>query len=210
MIFAFQVLLVRVLWGFGKFKFLDMTHHDFGYLKEFFIFQPIPNRLGWWAHHLPLPMLKTGRFLLFLVEMPLPILAFVPGPARLVLVIAVGVLMLSIQVTSNFGFFNVLVVVLLVPLLDLGSSVTQLSLAAALASWQALIVHIVALLWLVGGVLFFPFNSWVPTSWLYWPIQLNVRSRIIRGVFAFYRCLSGLRVLHGYGVFGPQPLPRSS
>lgn len=206
-VLAFQVLLVRLLWGFGKFKFIGMTRHDFGYLKEFLIFQPMSNRRGWWAHHLPLGVLKAALFLLFLVEMPLPALAFVPGPARLVLVLAAAVLMLGIQVTSNFGFFNVLVLVLLVPLLDLGSSVTQLSLDAALASWQSLLVHVIVLVWLVGGVLFFPFNSWVPHSWLYWPIQLTIRSRLIRCVFAFYRSLSGQRVLHGYGVFGPQPLP---
>src|SRR5262249_12859330 len=40
LVLAFQVLLVRLLWGFGKFKFAGMTRHDFGYLKEFFIFQP--------------------------------------------------------------------------------------------------------------------------------------------------------------------------
>jgi hypothetical protein len=206
-VLALQVLLVRLLWGFGKFKFVGMTRHDFGYLKGFFIFQPIPNRLGWWAHHLPLPMLKAGLAVLFLVEMPLPILAFVPGPARLVLIVAAAALMLGIQLTSNFGFFNVLVLVLLVPLLDLGSSVTQLSLTSAVASWQSLLVHVIVVVWLVGGVLFFPFNSWAPHSWLYWPIQLGIRSRLIRGVFALYRTLSGLRVLHGYGVFGPQPLP---
>src|SRR5438034_5962684 len=38
-VLAFQVLLVRVLWGFGKFKLVGMTRHDFGYLKEFLIFQ---------------------------------------------------------------------------------------------------------------------------------------------------------------------------
>jgi hypothetical protein len=97
--------------------------------------------------------------------------------------------------------------VLLVPLLDLGSSITQLSLAAALGSWQSLVVHVVLVVWLVGCVLFFPFNSWAPYAWLYWPSQLSIRSRILRGVLAFYRSLSGLRVLHGYGVFAPQPLP---
>jgi hypothetical protein len=206
-VFALQVLLARLLWGFGKFKFVGMTRHDFGYLKEFFIFQPMPNRLGWWAHHLRLPMLKAGLFVLLLVEVPLPVLGFVPGPARLVLVVGAALLMLGIQVTSNFGFFNLLVLALLVPLLDLGSSVTQLSPGAALANWQSLLIHVLVLVWLVGGVLFFPFNSWAPHSWLYWPGQLRMRSRILCGVLAFYRSLSGFRVLHGYGVFSPQPLP---
>jgi hypothetical protein len=66
-VLAFQVLLVRLLWGFGKFKFIGMSHHDFGYLKEFLIFQPMSNRLGWWAHHLPLQVFKVALFLLFLV-----------------------------------------------------------------------------------------------------------------------------------------------
>ncbi|HEY1297058.1 MAG TPA: lipase maturation factor family protein [Chloroflexota bacterium] len=204
---AFQVLLVRVLWGFGKLKFVGMSRHDFGYLKEFLIFQPMPNRLGWWAHHLPLGVLKSALLLLFLVEVPLPALAFVPGPARLVLMLGAAVLMLGIQFTGNFGFFNVLVLVLLIPLLDLNSSVAQLSVAAAFSNWQSLVFHVVVAVWLVGGVLFFPFNSWAPHSWLYWPIHLNIRPRIVRGLFAFYRSLSGLRVLHGYGVFAPEPLP---
>ena len=214
-VLAFQVLLVRLLWGFGKFKFIGMSHHDFGYLKEFLIFQPMSSRLGWWAHHLPLAVLKVALLLLFLVEVPLPVLAFVPGPARLVLVFAAAALMLGIQVTSNFGFFNLLVLVLLVPLLDLGSSLAQLSLDAALRDWQSLLVHVSVVVWLVGGVLFFPFNSWVPHSWLYWPMQLHIRFRIVRGVIAFYRSLSGLRVLHGYGAWpaataGPQARSPSS
>ena len=121
-VLAYQVLLVRVLWGFGKFKFMGMTRKDSGYLREFLITQPMPTKLGWWAHHLPLPIHRAALLLLFLVEVPLPVLAFVPGPGRLVLAVAATAVMLGIQLTGNFGFFNVLLIVLLVPLLDIGNS----------------------------------------------------------------------------------------
>jgi len=199
---AYQVLLVRVLWGFGKFKFNGMTRKDFGYLREFLIAQPVPTKLGWRAHHLPLSVQRAALLLLFLVEVPLPILAFVPGPFRLVLVAAATALMLGIQLTGNFGFFNVLLIALLVPLLDIGSAFS-----IAISSPQDLVIHALVLVWIVGGVLSFPFNSWVAHAWLYWPAHLNIPSAALRGLLSFYRAISSFRVLHGYGVFGPQAYP---
>jgi hypothetical protein len=206
-VIAYQILLVRLLWGFGKFKFMGTTRKDHGYLKDFLIFQPVPTRLGWYAYHLPDVFHRLGLLLLFAAEVPLPLLAFVPGPARLVLVAATATLMLGIQLMCNFGYFNVMVLVLLVPLLDLNTWVGQLSLATAFASWESLLVHATIGFLILGSVLFFPFNSWAPYGWLYWPVTLTIRSRLVRGVFSFFRGLSGLRLLHGYGVFPPQPIP---
>jgi hypothetical protein len=204
---AYQILLVRLLWGFGKFKFIGTTRKDHNYLKDFLIFQPVPTRLGWYAYHLPDVFHRLGLVLLFAAEVPLPLLAFVPGPARLVLVAATAALMLGIQLLCNFGYFNVMVLVLLVPLLDLNTWVGQLSVVTASGSWQSLFVHATIGFLILGSALFFPFNSWAPYGWLYWPVMLNIRSRLPRSVFSVFRGLAGLRLLHGYGVFPPQPIP---
>jgi hypothetical protein len=49
-------LLWRVMFGFGKLKFVGTDHRkDQLYIRDFMIAQPIPTRLGWLAHrHLPL------------------------------------------------------------------------------------------------------------------------------------------------------------
>ena len=53
---AVRWLLWRVMFGFGKLKFVGTDHQkDQLYIRDFMIAQPIPTRLGWLAHcHLPL------------------------------------------------------------------------------------------------------------------------------------------------------------
>jgi hypothetical protein len=99
----FNALLVRLMWGFGKLKFLGATKRDHTYLREFLINQPMPSPLGWYAHHLPLWAHKLGLALLFAAEIPLPALALLPGPVRLVPFVSTLALMLAIQAMGNFG-----------------------------------------------------------------------------------------------------------
>jgi hypothetical protein len=46
---AYRWLLFRVLFGFGKLKFVGAGARDSCYVKSFLIGMPIPTRLGWWA-----------------------------------------------------------------------------------------------------------------------------------------------------------------
>ncbi len=57
-------------------------------------------------------------------------------------------------------------------------------------SWDRVLPSAVALVVFVGGLLNLPFNSWCARSWLYWPSQLNIPARWLRGLLACYRALS--------------------
>ena len=49
---AYRFLLFRLMFGFGKQKFLGATKKDRAYLKGFLVAQPLPSPLGWYAQKL--------------------------------------------------------------------------------------------------------------------------------------------------------------
>jgi Lipase maturation factor len=204
---GFNLLLLRIVWGFGKYKFVGMTRKDFGFLREFLINQPIPSGAGWYAYHLPAQLFRLGLLLLFVVELPLPLLLVLDGPLRLLPALGIAGLMVAIQLCGNFGFFNLIVLTLCLPLLDQRSPFTALRLDQATASWPAALLHLGLGLLFVGGLLYFPFNSWCTRAWLYWPATLTVRPRWLRWLLAGCRELAAFRLVHAYGVFPPQTVP---
>jgi hypothetical protein len=93
---VFRLLLFRVMFGFGKHKFVGTTALDKGFLKNFFINQPLPTAPGWLAAKLPMPLHKLALAIMFIVEIPLPFVVFWPGPASAIGAIAIVMLMLNI------------------------------------------------------------------------------------------------------------------
>jgi len=80
--------------------------------------QPIPNAVSWFVHHAPIWFHQVSLGLLFLVEVPLPLLVFAGRPGRHLFGLGSILLMLLIQATGNYGFFNLQTIVLCLPLLD--------------------------------------------------------------------------------------------
>lgn len=204
LVFAYQLLLARLLVGFGKIKFVGATRQDRGYLREFLINQPMPNKVAWLAHRAPSAVLGAGLAVLFVAELVLPFLAFLPGWPRLVAAAGIVLLMAGIQLTSNFGYFNVLTMVLCVTLLDARTTLLDVS-GADLAAMP--LAHAFVAGWALMGLVHFPFNSWCTRSWPHWPFWENVRNRAVRAVVAAARALAPFRVVHSYGVFPPQTIP---
>ena len=52
--FLVRWLLARLLLGFGKLKFMGTSNRHHCYIRGFLVSQPMPTKLGWLAHHLPL------------------------------------------------------------------------------------------------------------------------------------------------------------
>ncbi len=200
---AFRLLLFRVVFGFGKFKFLDSNRKELGYLKGFLIAAPSPTRLAWYAHHLPRRLLVAAHVMLFVVEVPVPFLIFVGGDARIIAGLLIAALMIGIQMIGNFGFFNILVIALCTTLLDCRASLFDQPVSGVLQPWSHLLVHAVVLVLAVGGVVHFPLNSWCALAWLYWPSVQRLRRAWLRALVAFYRALAPFRLVHAYGVFPP-------
>jgi hypothetical protein len=197
---AHHFLLFRVMFGFGKYKFIGKKNDERRYLKSLMVNQPIPSPLGWLAFRLPVWCSMLGLAYAFLAEMVLPFFGLVPGDFRLIAAAGIVGLMAGIQLCGNYGYFNLLVSVLCVTLLD-----TQVSLASPLPPdtnlWTAALVYAVLALWYLSGLLCLPFNSWCTQAWMYWPSLVQAKQRWVRALAAYFRALVPFRVVHSYGVF---------
>ena len=213
---AYRLLLFRILFGFGKLKFIGASREDSGFLKGFLVNQPLPSPLAWYGHKLPLVVLKVGLVCLFIVEIPLTVLALVPGVPSLIAAASIVALMLVIQLSGTFGYFNLIVIVLCVPLLD-SATVHDLHLAQYFTFAGAAgaigftfdgpwLLRSVVLLQTLGAVLCFPFNSYFAHGWHQWVVWFSLKHAWMRAPAAFYRALHPLRWLHPYGVFPPKSM----
>ena len=80
--------------------------------------QPLPTPLAWYAHQLPDTLLASATAAHFVIELMLPFLVFLPRRPRFVAAAGFLLLQLAIIASGNYGFFNLLTLVLLIPLLD--------------------------------------------------------------------------------------------
>ncbi len=204
---AYRWLIFRLVLGFGKFKFIGTNAKELGYLKPFLACMPLPNYLGWYAYRLPGVFHKLGLATLFIVEILLPFLIFVPGEARILAAFAIIALMVVIQLTGNWGHFNILAITLCVTLFDHSASIFDQPLSGVFYTWSNLFTHTVALILFIGGLVYFPFNSWCTQAWIYWPSISQIRFPPLRWILNFYRALAPFRIIHAYGVFPPESGP---
>jgi hypothetical protein len=106
--------------GWVKLASGDPTWRDLTALDYHFWTQPLPNPLSRWFHHLPGWVHAAGVAATFAVELVLPFGILLGRWPRLVLAAAFTGLMGSLAVSGNYGFFQLLSVVLVLPLLDDG------------------------------------------------------------------------------------------
>jgi len=117
---AYQFFIFRFMLSAGVVKLTsrDPNWRNLSALRFHYETQPIPNRIAWYAHQMPEWVQKFSTLGTFLFELAVPFLALGPAPLRL----ACFCLLVSFQgliiLTGNYGFFNVLTIVLAVPLLD--------------------------------------------------------------------------------------------
>ncbi len=92
-----------------------LTALDFHYFT-----QPLPPWTAWYAHHFPEWVQKASVLLMFVVEGLVPFFLWGPRRVRFTAVGLLAGLQVLILATGNYGFFNILAVVLCVPFLDDG------------------------------------------------------------------------------------------
>ena len=201
---AYRILLVRVVFGFGKFKFIGSTRRDLTYLQGFLINQPLPTKLAWHAHHLPLWVLRGGVLSLFWVEIPGALLTLIPGVPGLIGGAGILGLMLVIHLSGNFGYFNLIVGFLCLPLLDSATpralSLGNLSLDGPWIATAFVAAHT------LGAITYLPWNSYLSQAWLRWPFWNTLLPRWLAPAFSLLRAVEPLRWLHAYGVFPPKSM----
>jgi hypothetical protein len=97
----------------------DPTWADLSALTYHYWTQPLPNVFAWYANLLPGWFQKLSGVLMFIIEFGAPFFIWIPRPwARRAAAGSIAVLMALIALTGSYGFFNLLTIVLCVPLLD--------------------------------------------------------------------------------------------
>ena len=116
-------LLFKLMFLSGATKLLsgDPTWRHLTALDYHFETQPLPTWPGWYAHQFPGWTHRLGTAGMFVVELGAPWLLFAPSRFRSLRYAGVAALVLlqaGIALTGNYGFFNLLAIVLCIPALD--------------------------------------------------------------------------------------------
>jgi hypothetical protein len=202
---AYRLAVFRVMFGFGKLKFIGATLKDLAYLKGFLVAQPLPSPVGWYAQKLPVWVLRFLVVGMFITEIPVPFFVFFPGILSAVAALLTIGLMVGIIVMGSFGYFSLVTMVVCITLFD-NVTPTEFDLATVFASGAPGVTNAVVLLHTIGAAFVFPFNSWIGQSWHLWSTWFRLPAWM-QWPFHFYRFLHPFRWLHPYGVFPPNTYP---
>jgi len=115
-----RFLLFRLMFTSGAVKLRsgDPLWRGLSALRVHYQTQPLPTWIGWLAHQLPAKVHTLSAAVMFVVELVVPFLIFGPRPLRLAACGAMAGLQLLIAATGNYGFFNLLTLVLYLALVD--------------------------------------------------------------------------------------------
>lgn len=206
--FVFQLLVFRVLFGFGKMKFFGIRRGDWNYTRYFLMNMPLCTPLGWRFSKLPDAVHKVTLGGIAFVEIVCPVLVLLPGLPRLIGGAAIVAQMVGIQLTGNFGYFNLLTVALCLSTLDVSSSLlTALSDPAALLTPRRLPFTIVTVFIMLATPIYLIFNNWFTYGFLAWPAFERLPQGPLRWLLALLRFAEPLHLVNGYGVFHAHAAP---
>jgi hypothetical protein len=197
-IWLLRLLLFKLMFSSGCVKLLsgDPTWHDLTALTYHYETQPLPTWIGWYAAQLPLWFQKLSCAVMFIVEIGVPFLIFLPRRIRLVGCGAMMGLQVLILLTGNYTFFNFLTLALCLLLLDdfvlrkftrKKMTVTTPGLRP-LPRWPHLIIVPLSVVMLSLSL----FQIFSMLGW---------NSRVLTPVAAVDRWLAPLRTENGYGLF---------
>jgi uncharacterized membrane protein YphA (DoxX/SURF4 family) len=115
LVFRLMLLSGLVKWLSGDTAWRELTALEYHYET-----QPLPPWTAWYAHQLPGWAQRVSVATMFVVELVVPFFIFAPRPLRLAACAALVVFQGTIMATGNYGFFNLLTIVLCLTLLDDG------------------------------------------------------------------------------------------
>jgi hypothetical protein len=122
-IWAQRYLIFRLMFASGVVKLTSGDRSwwpDLTALSYHYHTQPLPAWTSWYADHLPMWFHKATVGGTFLVELVVPFLIVLGRIPRLIAFVCFVGLQLSIGLTGNYGFFNLLTAVISLTLLDDG------------------------------------------------------------------------------------------
>ena len=119
-LFLIRWLLFRLMFWSALVKWFsgDEAWRMMRALRHHFETQPIPTWTSWYAHYAPSWLLAISCAAMFIIEFIVPFFYFFPRRTRMLAFWLTVIFQLGIMATGNYGFFNILAIVLAVSLLD--------------------------------------------------------------------------------------------
>jgi predicted DCC family thiol-disulfide oxidoreductase YuxK len=119
-VWLYRCLLFRFLFLAGLMKLLsgDPTWPSLTALHYHFWTQPLPAPLAWPAAQLPHLVLAAATAVVLVIELGLAFMVFLPRRPRVLAAACILLFQLAIVLTGNYGFFNLLTMLLCVFLFD--------------------------------------------------------------------------------------------
>lgn len=213
-----RLLLFKLMLCMGIVKFLHgMPEWQTGHaLKYFWANQPMPAFAAWYAAGLPLWVQKSMVAFVFLAEIPGPFLIFFGRRARLVFFFINLLLQLGIFISGNYGFFNILTVVvgfaLLDPVAETDSKPAPAKQSRLPAVTQQLVFYsagVVLAGWLLTSA-WYIYRAIVPgenylheTSWVF--LRNREQAEIPQPMQSLLKIYAAAKVSNPYALFGMIP-----
>jgi predicted DCC family thiol-disulfide oxidoreductase YuxK len=152
LLFKLMLESALVKWGSG-----DPAWRDFTALTYHWWTQPLPTPAAWYAARLPLAAQKFACLAMFGVEAGAPFLLLLPRRPRALGAALIAGLMCLIALTGNYGFFDLLTVVLCASALDDGfaplARLAPPSAAREPSPWRGRALTAFAALWVTVGAI---------------------------------------------------------
>ncbi|MCA9566611.1 MAG: lipase maturation factor family protein [Myxococcales bacterium] len=139
--------------GLVKLTSGDGTWRDGTALAYHYWTQPIPNPLSWYAHHLPARWHTVETYATLLIEIALPFAMFMGRWGRRAAFVGFSVVLGALFVTGNYGFFQLLSMVLVLSLLDDADLGSEPLAEPATRATNALVGTVLAVFLAVGAAM---------------------------------------------------------
>jgi lipase maturation factor 1 len=196
-------LLFKLMFRSGCVKLTsgDPTWRHLTVLNYHFETQPLPTWIGWYAHHFPEWIHKSDTVVMFVIELGIPFLIFLPRRPRQLACLAFVALQFFILLTGNYAFFNLLTMVLCLTLLD--DAALQKCLPARWCGWPDSDRRVTDRpLGPVRGALMFPLVAiMLLTSLVQFVAMFHPPIRMPRKLLIPEEIVAPLRSFNGYGLF---------
>jgi lipase maturation factor 1 len=113
-------LLFRLMFESGLVKLAsgDPTWHNLTALDFHFFTQPLPMPMSWFAAQAPHWFNAMSVVLVFIIELAIPFLIFTGRKTRIIAAFVLVAFQITIALTGNYAYFNLLTIVLCISLLD--------------------------------------------------------------------------------------------
>ena len=132
-----RFVLFKLMLGMGLVKILESSGSwlTLEIMPLFYEYQPLPTFFAWYLFYFPAWFHQVSVVLTLFIELVVPFFIFMNRPFRITAFILICLLQIMIMIAGNFGFFNLLTMVLALLVLD-DHSIRPLFARLRVQSWM--------------------------------------------------------------------------